>query len=327
LYPNKEVDIESQAKSIAMYFSDPVYSHSANGDSQFFYTTSFKGSGFGDIFIPLLLGGLIIFSSLLGSIVDREREIFTFSALGLAPPNVAALFFAESAVYAVIGGVGGYLISQSVAALLNYLGQIGFYQAPEMNFSSLSSIYTILMVMGIVLLSTIYPAIKAGKSANPGIARKWKMPDPIADTLDFIFPFTISENNLLGIVSFIAEHFNMHQDASLGLFACKDVQVLNLGLGNYGIKANCALSPFDLGIAQAFTLRSQDSDIPGIKEIHITLKRTGGTEGPWLRSNRLFLDDLRLQFLLWRSLPVETISYYCQQTKEQSIDSQLTSPV
>ena len=309
--PGTDVPIEETANEIAQVFIDPIYTRSNSGDYQYFYTTAYSGSGFGDIWVPLLLGGLIIFSSLLGSIVDREREIYTFSALGLAPPNVAALFFAESSVYAVIGGMGGYLLSQAIASLLNWMSNTGIYEAPEMNFSSLSSIYTILLVMGIVLLSTIYPAIKAGKSANPGINRKWKMPDPKNDKLSFVFPFTISTHSLQGISSFIAEHFENHSDASLGLFAASHVSVESMGTDDVQLKAHIALSPFDLGISQEFLMYSGDSDIEGIKEIFIELLHTGGPPAAWVRNNRRFLSDLRHQFLLWRSLPPETVAYYC----------------
>ena len=320
-YPKNDenIDLDAISREIAQIFNDPIYLKTPSGDQQYFYTSAYSGSGFGDIWVPLLLGGLIIFSSLLGSIVDREREIYTFSALGLAPPNVAALFFAESSVYAVIGGMGGYLLSQAVASLLNYLSALGIYEAPEMNFSSLNSIYTIVLVMGIVLLSTIYPAIKAGSSANPGISRKWRMPDPENGKLKFLFPFTISDHNLLGIVSFIAEHFENHSDASLGMFAASHVQVLHTKGNDYGLAAHIALSPFDLGISQEFLLESSDSDISGIKEIHITLTHAGGSPAAWVRNNRRFLDDLRHQFLLWRSLPVESIAYYCDQTAQRQI--------
>ena len=321
MYPrqDQETSIEQAAADIAHIFIDPVYSRSAEGDKQHFYTTAYSGSGFGDIWVPLLLGGLIIFSSLLGSIVDREREIYTFSALGLAPPNVAALFFAESSVYAVIGGMGGYLLSQVIAALLNWMSNTGIYEAPEMNFSSLSSIYTILLVMGIVLLSTIYPAIKAGKSANPGINRKWRMPEPENDRLTFVFPFTISNTSLHGISNFIAEHFSNHNDASLGLFAASHVSVSTTGTDDVRLTAHIALSPFDLGISQEFTMYSGDSDIEGIKEIFIDLQHSGGPPGAWVRNNRRFLSDLRHQFLLWRSLPPETISYYCNKSVNPAV--------
>lgn len=91
------------------------------------------------------------------------------------------LFFAESSVYAVVGGLGGYLLSQLTNAILIQLAKLGILEAPEMNFSSMTTVYTILIVMAIVLLSTVYPAIKAGRAASPDVARKWKMPPPDGD--------------------------------------------------------------------------------------------------------------------------------------------------
>ena len=317
LYPKKEVDIQEDAARIAEVFESPVFAKDKDGIRQQFYTQSFDSSGMGEIVVPLLLGGLIIFSSLLGSIVDREREIFTFSALGLAPPNVAALFFAESAVYAVLGGLGGYIISQLVAVFLAYLSDVGIFEAPEMNFSSLSSTYTILLVMATVMLSTIFPAIKAGKSANPGVARKWSMPPAEGNTLSFVFPFTVASHDLAGILRFIGEHFNNHKDASLGMFAAADVEVAPIDDINYQLSATVSLAPFDLGIFQHFKLASQKSDIDGILEIVVELERVSGSPGSWIRSNRQFIDDLRNQFLIWRSLPPETVAYYTQVNNEK----------
>ena len=317
LYPKTEVELQEDAARLAEIFESPVYAKDKEGIQQQFYTESFDSSGMSEIIVPLLLGGLIIFSSLLGSIVDREREIFTFSALGLAPPNVAALFFAESAVYAVLGGLGGYIISQLVAVFLAYLSDVGIFEAPEMNFSSLSSTYTILLVMATVMLSTIFPAIKAGKSANPGVARKWTMPPADGNKLSFVFPFTVASHDLAGILRFIAEHFNNHKDASLGMFAAAEVDVAPIDDVNYQLTAAVSLAPFDLGIFQNFKLSSQKSDIDGILEIVVDLERVSGSPGSWIRSNRQFIDDLRNQFLIWRSLPPETVAYYTQANNEK----------
>ena len=35
-----------------------------------------------------------------------------------------------------------------------------------------------------------------------------------------------------------------------------------------------------------------------------------GAPAAWLRGNRAFIDDLREQFLRWRSLPLETVEHY-----------------
>ena len=320
LYPRSEdVDLEAAGRELAPVFHGAVHCKSSEGARKMFFTKAVAGSGFSDVIIPLLLGGLIIFSSLMGSIVDREREIFTYSALGLAPPDVGALFFAESAVYSVIGGMGGYLLSQVVAKALNALGRMGVLTPPEMNFSSLTSVLTILIVMAVVMLSTIFPAIKAGKSANPGVARRWKMPAPKGNRLDFVFPFTVSELDFTGILSFIREHFQNHSDATLGSFAARDVKLFRLpgaknGRDAYGIEANVSLAPFDLGIFQRFRMYSSEFEIKGIDEVVVELERIGGTPASWVRSNRAFADELRQQFLLWRSLPIETVEHYRAET-------------
>ncbi len=330
LYPRSEgVDIEARGRELAPIFHGAVHVKSSEGARRLFFTKAVAGSGFRDVVVPLLLGGLIIFSSLMGSIVDREKEIFTYSALGLAPPDVGALFFAESAVYSVIGGMGGYLLSQLVAKLLKWLGNLGLITPPEMNFSSLTSVCTILIVMAVVMLSTIYPAIKAGKSANPGVARKWKMPAPKGNRMDFVFPFTVSELDFTGILSFIREHFNNHSDATLGAFAARNVKLFRLpgakhGRDAYGIEADISLAPFDLGIFQKFRMYSSEFEIKGIDEVVVELERIGGTPASWVRSNRAFADELRQQFLLWRSLPIEAIEHYRRETlnslKEQEAE-------
>ncbi len=331
LYPRRSGhDIETTARDLAPVFHGAVHVQSSEGARRMFFTRAVEGSGFADVIVPLLLGGLIIFSSLMGSIVDREREIFTYSALGLAPPDVGALFFAESAVYSVIGGMGGYLVSQVVAKGLTTLGNLGVLTPPEMNFSSLTSVLTILIVMAVVMLSTIYPAIKAGRSANPGVARKWKMPAPEGDHLRFVFPFTVSELDFTGILSFIREHFENHNDATLGSFAAKEVRLFRVpggkGSGDaIGIEANVSLAPFDLGIFQRFRMYSSEFEIKGIDEVVVELHRIGGTPASWIRSNRGFADELRKQFLLWRSLPIATIEHYRAATI-QSLDGASGEP-
>ena len=323
LYPkDADVDVDAAAAELAPVFQGSVHVKSPAGARQLFFTNAVEGSGLADVLVPLLLGGLIIFSSLMGSIVVREKEIFTYSALGLAPVDVGALFFAESAVYSVVGGMGGYLFSQLVAKLMNWMGSRGWITPLEMNFSSLTSVCTILIVMAVVMLSTVFPAMRASKSANPGVARKWKMPAPKGDSLSFVFPFTVSTPDFAGILSFIREHFGNHADATLGAFAARDVRLFREkspvgGKDRLGIEADVSLAPFDLGIFQKFRMYSQEFEIKGIDEVVVDLKRIGGTPDAWIRSNRAFASELREQFLLWRSLPISTVEHYRNETKTE----------
>ena len=64
-------------------------------------------SGAGQVAVPLLLAGLIIFNTMMGSIAERRREIHVYTSLGLAPLHVGALFVAEALTYGLIGTVFG----------------------------------------------------------------------------------------------------------------------------------------------------------------------------------------------------------------------------
>jgi len=265
--------------------------------------------------VPLVLGGLIIFGTLLGSISDREREIYTFSALGLAPAHVGLLFFAEAAVYAIVGGMGGQLLAQTVGLGLGALGDAGLVTPIEINYSSTNSLFAMAIVMATVLISAIYPAMRASKSANPGLARTWKLPAPDGDTLEMTFPFTVSAYDITGIVSFLGEHFRRHDDAGLGTFAASDVRVgRSPETGQLELRSDLALAPFDLGVTEHLRLTAVPSEIEGIDEVAIAAERTGGARGDWHRANRVFLRDLRQQFLIWRTLSAEAIERYRKQT-------------
>ena len=304
-------DLEQLAKKLAVLNYGNVYLNQGGDRRQFVYGEKYGMAGAWDIAIPLILGGLIIFSTMLGSIIDREKEIYTFSALGLAPKSVAMLFFVEAAIYAVMGGFGGYLFSQIVTRVLEVLAAHGIFRAPEMNYSSSTVIYTILLVMATVLVSTIYPAIKAAKKATADTTSHWHVPPAKGDLLQFDFPFTISRYDITGIICFIREHFANHADPTVGKFAADHVEIwLEPEHGLAALRAHNWLQPFDQGISQSFQLTASPSDIEEVCEIHVQLERLSGPPAAWKRSYRLFLVDLRSQFLLWRTLEDEAREHY-----------------
>jgi hypothetical protein len=317
IYPRPGRDIRDIAHRVACISELPTYVGDQGGVYRLIFTSLARASGWRDLLVPVLLGGLIIFATMLGSVSDREKEIYTFSSLGLAPPHIASLFFAEASMYAVIGGMGGYLLGQIVARVLGYLSNLGWVSVPNMNYSSTNAIVTILIVMGTVLISTIYPAVKASRSANPGIQRHWKIPKPQANLYDLVFPFTVSAYDITGVVSFLKEHFDNFSDTALGCFATTRSSIIRQKANSMlGFRATVALAPFDLGVNQSFALLSQPSDIEGIDEVRIMICRLSGAGGDWQRSNRVFINDLRKQLLIWRSLPHEVMEKYRNKTLE-----------
>ncbi len=319
IYPREEANVERMAQRVATVTHLPTYVGSGGGVTRLFFTSLTAASGWRDLIIPVVLGGLIIFATMLGSVSDREKEIYAFSALGLAPPHVAGLFFAEAAVYAVVGGMGGYMLGQVVARGLSFVSEtFGILSVPTMNYSSTNAIATVMVVMCTVMVSTIYPAIKASGSANPGIQRSWRIGRPAsADLYDIVFPFTVSAYDITGVVSFLNEHFQNYTDSTLGVFATSSSRVFRKPDNMLGIEADVALAPFDLGVAQKFALMAQPGEIEGIEEIRVLLRRTAGTRGDWQRANRVFVHELRKQLLIWRSIDPKVMEQYRQRTLQE----------
>lgn len=315
LYPHTPDETAAIADAVATICEFPVYAADTTGTWRHLFAVRLSASGWQSLIFPLLLGGLIVLGTMLGSVADRQREIYTFSAMGLAPRHVAGLFFAEAALYAIIGGQGGYLLSQLVTRVLGLLADRGLLRVPELNYSSTNAIIAILIVMATVLISTIYPARRAARGANPGIARLWRIPPPAGDFHDLVFPFTVSQYDLIGIASFLKEHLDTYRDSSFGSFMAVDTRlVLAPESGQLGLEAHVSLAPFDLGITQTFEMRCTPSEIPGIDQVRLIFRRLSGTSGDWQRSNRRFIEDLRQQFLIWRTLAPATAELYRTRT-------------
>ncbi|HWZ87508.1 MAG TPA: hypothetical protein VNW92_01625, partial [Polyangiaceae bacterium] len=88
LYAGAGVDSAELGHRLSEIVAMPVWVSSAQGVERLVFTVLTDVSTGFALFVPLALGGLIIFGTLLGSISDREKEIYTFSALGLSPAHV-----------------------------------------------------------------------------------------------------------------------------------------------------------------------------------------------------------------------------------------------
>jgi hypothetical protein len=317
LYPQAGTDLGRMAERLAVLRDESVFVNQGGERHRYHYGNKYSVTGATDVAIPLVLGGLIIFSTMLGSVIDRQKEIYTFSALGLAPRNIAMLFFVEAAIYAVIGGFGGYLFSQVVTATLQALAAHGWFRAPEINYSSSTAINTILIVMATVIVSTIYPAIQAARKATADTARQWRVPAPVGDVCDFDFPFTISQYDITGILCFLREHFLNHADRTVGEFAVDNAELRREAVHGFAaLSATIWLQPFDQGISQRLELTARLSDIEEVCEIHVRITRLSGPPTAWTRANTLFLEDIRRQFLLWRTLDDEERDQYLARAAE-----------
>jgi len=272
-------------------------------------------SGAGQVAIPLAIGALIIFNTMMGSIAERRREIHVYTSLGLAPLHVGALFVAEAMTYGLIGTVFGYVIGQGAGTVLAKLGWLGNV---TLNYSGTSAMLTMSLILLIVLLSALVPARLASKLAAPSIERTWQVPQPQGDVIRADLPFTINKTAADGALAYLAEFFDAHQEGSIGKFSAGPVEPFAHADGErfaHGLRTTVWLTPFDLGVRQQLQLFIQQGEFEDIFEVKVILTRLSGDDASWYRMNRTFLTELRKQFLQWRSLSRAKMLQYVEQSR------------
>ena len=289
-----------------------IYRYSSVGAS--------SGVGFGTVFIPVIIAALIVLNTMLGSVFERVKEIGVFSSIGLAPNHIAVLFIAESMVYANLGAVAGYVLGQGASKLLTVSHLLpGFY----LNFSSMSAVTSTLIVSGVVLLSTIYPARKASQVATPAVDRYWKVPEPDGDNWEITLPFTVTGDQAAGVNGFLAEWLAAYQDYSVGDFVTQDIRRSRIETdGGTGYETSCRVwvAPFDLGVSQSVSLLTMPTAMDGVCDVKVCITREEGDLNNWKRVNRRFINTLRKQFLIWRTLGAAERDRYVEKVDAQAID-------
>ena len=267
-------------------------------------------SGWGSLIVPLLIAALIVFNTMLGAVYERTREIGTFNAVGLAPGHVSGLFMAEAVALGVVGTVAGYLLGQGAAQLLN---QGGFLPGLELNYSSLGAVLTVGAIALLVVASALYPARMAGRICTPGIERRWKLPVVEGEQLHVQLPFSLARREALGMAAFQAEAWAANQEQSIGAgFYVEALQVEQVG-EKVRVAAQVWLAPFDQGVVQKTAMEIGPGADPHYCDIHVDLALVAGDLATWQRVVRTFLDDVRKQFLVWRTLEADSRRYYAEQ--------------
>lgn len=303
------VDLQSLGIELTGLILFPIQVASDGVGVQMTAVDAMSVSGLTQVLLPLFLGGMIIFSTMLGSVAERGREIFIYASLGLAPIHIAVLFLVEAAIYAILGGMGGYMLAQVVGAVIGLLAKYNLVGQIDINYSSFGAVLVMLMIMAVVLLSALYPAIIAARSAKPGEDADFRVPEPKGDRLDIPFPFTVARQDIGGLMRFLQHWLGAHTEATTGTFTADTPQET---IDGQTVTTQCRtwLAPFDLGISQRFALSAKPTDMKAIFALHLRLDLLSGQRSSWRTVLGPFLQEMRQQFLVWRTLDEATRDGY-----------------
>lgn len=273
-----------------------------------------------NLVVLMIIAGLIVFNTMLGSVYERTKEIGTYTALGIAPSHIGYLFLVEASVFAVIGVMAGYTLGQGVSRLAHVF-DLPVLRALNLNYSSLAGVGACILVMGMVILSAVYPSRKATELGVPDIDRRWKLPRTKESRIRLMLPFTVSLREAPGLVAFLKEFLDSHVDVSVGNFYVEKVEARpGIAEGrSSGVTAQFWLTPFDLGVSQFTTFVLHVLEDMGVCGVYVDIERLSGDASSWRRANGRFMTGMREQFLIWRNLKPETRAAYVARGKRYAI--------
>ena len=198
----------------------------------------------------------------------------------------------------------------------------------------MAGVAAMILVMGVVLISVIYPARVAARIAIPDVKRTFNLPEPVNDTITVTLPFYMKYEERESIGGFLFQYFSSHQDISHGAFAADAVELIHACTSVEDIhnavrdsQDPCAyqcihlrskiwLAPFDFGIMQRADIEFCPArDNLSYLEIRLSVRRESGEIGQWRRINTEFIHQLRKQLLIWRSMDNQTHQRFSSQFK------------
>ncbi len=328
------------AEQLVDRFSMAIFAGEEDGVWLYNQSDAIQYSGVPNILIPLLISIFIVLNTMISSVYERKNEIAIYTSVGLAPSHVSFLFIAEALALAVISVVLGYLMAQVSASLF---ADTPMWAGLTVNYSSMAGVAAMLLVMGVVLLSVIYPSRVAARIAIPDVNANFQLPRPVNNKITVTLPFFMKYDEHDSLGGFIFHYFQSHQDVSHGLFSTGPVE-LALSCCNIeemraliqgsekphemhctNIRSKVWLAPFDFGIMQWVDI--QFCPVEGDSsylEIKATMERRSGEEQLWQRINTSFLHDLRKQLLVWRSIDDDSHAYFTTEFRKIAKQNQGT---
>lgn len=127
----------------------------------------FQKFSLGISIIVLLIGGLIVFTSMMASVNERKREIGIFRAIGFRKSHVIRIIFLEALIVGLIAGILGYLFGLGVSYFIGPL--LTGLKEGKIIIDPLLATGAIFLSSLIGIISSAYPAIHASKM-DPTIA-------------------------------------------------------------------------------------------------------------------------------------------------------------
>jgi len=118
--------------------------------------------------IAIVVASLGIVNTMVMSILERYSEIGIMKAVGAGDRDIRRIFFFESSVIGLIGGIFGFALGWAVSGIINrvvnyFLARQGVPYIPYFSFPVWLALGAIAFSVGVSLAAGVYPAMRAAR--------------------------------------------------------------------------------------------------------------------------------------------------------------------
>jgi len=121
----------------------------------------FKKFSYGISVVVILIGGLVVLVTLMGSVRERTEEIGIFRAIGFRKSHVMRIVFLEAGIVSGLAGILGYILG--IASTHIGLRLFSGNPAPAIPIDMEMIIGAVLVAIVVGLISSAYPAFMAAR--------------------------------------------------------------------------------------------------------------------------------------------------------------------
>lgn len=110
--------------------------------------------------VVLAIGALMVFTTMMGAVVERTKEIGVLRAIGFRKTHIIRSLMIEVVIISAAGGVGGWLAGLLAGRLaLPYFTEGG----AQMELRLSLAVFAVAVAMGTGIISSIYPVLRASR--------------------------------------------------------------------------------------------------------------------------------------------------------------------
>jgi len=296
-------DLERTASDIA-YSGFTVYFGYNRRSYSLWRTYTFQFLGWESLSLLLIIASLSISNLMIGSFQMRRKETETYAVIGSSPRGISIMYITESVTFALGGALVGYLVGFALNRVLISTGILP--QHFIFNFTSFSVVISMMVLIAAIVLSSLYPSLFFSKLVTPSLERKWRVPTkPKENIWEIRMPLKVDEKEALGVLAYLHEYFTGIGSEQPTF---RVINIFGINVDNKTLSLRVLLLPAELNIVH-------DAFIQGILDVrdysfYLVMKRISGDSKQWSVRCLPFIDAVRKQLLIWKSLsPKEQAKY------------------